>query len=150
MKQKPTNNKQQCEWVNELRPTVSLSWCQAPSGAHNQLLITIWLLLFIFQYRAPPLTRGQVCHLSQSLELLQYDSVNLLPALASILSISVFITPREKVAQLYPQALGSSGTSGVPFPVPTIVGPSISSGADPKENTFSERSPTKYALLRCV
>jgi hypothetical protein len=27
------------------------------------------------------------------------------------------------VAQLYNQALGSSGTSGVPFPVPTIVGP---------------------------
>jgi hypothetical protein len=27
------------------------------------------------------------------------------------------------VAQLYPQALGSSGTSGVPFPVPAIVGP---------------------------
>jgi hypothetical protein len=27
------------------------------------------------------------------------------------------------VAQLYPQALGSSGTSGVPFPLPTIVGP---------------------------
>jgi hypothetical protein len=27
------------------------------------------------------------------------------------------------VAQLYPRALGSSGTSGVPLPVPTIVGP---------------------------
>jgi hypothetical protein len=26
-------------------------------------------------------------------------------------------------AQLYPQAMGSSVTSGVPFPVPTIVGP---------------------------
>jgi hypothetical protein len=36
---------------------------------------------------------------------------------------SVFITPGERVAQLYPQALGSSGTSGVPFPVPIIVGP---------------------------
>jgi hypothetical protein len=38
--------------------------------------------------------------------------------------LSVFITPGERVAQLYPQALGSSGTSGVPFPVPTTVGPS--------------------------
>jgi hypothetical protein len=37
--------------------------------------------------------------------------------------LSVFITPGERVAQLYPQALGSLGTSGVPFPVPTIVGP---------------------------
>jgi hypothetical protein len=36
--------------------------------------------------------------------------------------LSVFITPGERVAQLYPQALGSSGTLGVPFPVPTIVG----------------------------
>jgi hypothetical protein len=37
--------------------------------------------------------------------------------------LSVFITPRERVAQLYPQALGSLGTLGVPFPIPTIVGP---------------------------
>jgi hypothetical protein len=37
--------------------------------------------------------------------------------------LSVFIIPGERVAQLYPQALGSSGTLGVPFPVPTIVGP---------------------------
>jgi hypothetical protein len=37
--------------------------------------------------------------------------------------LSVFITPGERVAQLYPQALGSSGTSGVPFPVPTTVSP---------------------------
>jgi hypothetical protein len=29
----------------------------------------------------------------------------------------------RRIAQLYPQAMGSSGTSGVPFPVPTIVGP---------------------------
>jgi hypothetical protein len=38
-------------------------------------------------------------------------------------SISPYITPGERVVQLYPQALGSSGTSGVPFRVPTIVGP---------------------------
>jgi hypothetical protein len=31
--------------------------------------------------------------------------------------------PRRQGAQLYPRALGSSGTSGVPLPVPTIVGP---------------------------
>jgi hypothetical protein len=37
--------------------------------------------------------------------------------------LSVFITPGERVAQLYPQALDSSGTLGVSFPVPTIVGP---------------------------
>jgi hypothetical protein len=36
---------------------------------------------------------------------------------------SVFMTPGDRVAQLYPRALGSSATSGVPLPVPTIVGP---------------------------
>jgi hypothetical protein len=36
--------------------------------------------------------------------------------------VSVFMTPGDRVAQLYPGALGSSGASGVPFPVPTIVG----------------------------
>jgi hypothetical protein len=33
---------------------------------------------------------------------------------------SVFIAPRDRVAQLYPRTLG---TSGSPFPVPTYVGP---------------------------
>jgi hypothetical protein len=37
--------------------------------------------------------------------------------------VSVFMTPGDRVAQLYPRALGISGTSGVPLPVPTIVGP---------------------------
>jgi hypothetical protein len=36
---------------------------------------------------------------------------------------SVCMSPGDRVAQLYPRALGSSGTSGVPLPVPTIVGP---------------------------
>jgi hypothetical protein len=37
--------------------------------------------------------------------------------------VSVFMTPGDRVAQLYPRAMGSSGTSGVPLPVPTTVGP---------------------------
>ncbi|XP_021918838.1 uncharacterized protein LOC110829437 [Zootermopsis nevadensis] len=36
---------------------------------------------------------------------------------------SVFTAPGGRVAQLYPQAPGSSSTSGVPVPVPTDVGP---------------------------
>jgi hypothetical protein len=36
---------------------------------------------------------------------------------------SVFIPPGDRVVQLYPWTLGSSGTSGSPFPVPTCVGP---------------------------
>jgi hypothetical protein len=42
--------------------SVSPSWCRAPSGAHDQILISVWHLLFC-QCRAPPLTRGRVCHL---------------------------------------------------------------------------------------
>jgi hypothetical protein len=37
--------------------------------------------------------------------------------------VSVFMTPGDRVAQLYLRALGNSGISGVPLPVPTIVGP---------------------------
>jgi hypothetical protein len=37
--------------------------------------------------------------------------------------VSVFVTPGDRVAQIIPRALGSSGTSGVPLPVPTIVDP---------------------------
>jgi hypothetical protein len=46
------------------------------------------------------------------------------------------------MAQLYPQALGSSGTSGVPFPVPTIVGPWC-----PGYIAW-DRTPKKHPLLR--
>jgi hypothetical protein len=42
---------------------VSESWFLALSGAHDQMLITVWQLLFC-RYQAPPLTRDQVCHLS--------------------------------------------------------------------------------------
>jgi hypothetical protein len=35
---------------------------------------------------------------------------------------SVFIAPGDRVAQLCPWTLGSAGTSGSPFPVPTYVG----------------------------
>jgi hypothetical protein len=37
--------------------------------------------------------------------------------------VSIFMTLGDRVAQLYPRALGSSGTSGVPLPVRTIVAP---------------------------
>jgi hypothetical protein len=36
---------------------------------------------------------------------------------------SVFISPGDRVAQLYPWTLGSSVTSGSPFPLTTYVGP---------------------------
>jgi hypothetical protein len=43
-----------------LRLTVSKSWCRAPSGAHDQIFITVWQLWSCF-CGAPSLTRGQVC-----------------------------------------------------------------------------------------
>jgi hypothetical protein len=64
--------------------SVSPSWCRAPSGAHDQILNTVRQLL-LCRYRAPPLTRGRVCHLFYSPGLLQFTSVNLLLALASYL-----------------------------------------------------------------
>jgi hypothetical protein len=43
--------------------SVCLSWCRAPSGAHDQMFILVWKLQSC-PYGAPSLTRGRVCHLS--------------------------------------------------------------------------------------
>jgi hypothetical protein len=40
--------------------SVSKSWCRAPSGAHDQIFITVWQLRSCF-CGAPSLTRGRVC-----------------------------------------------------------------------------------------
>jgi hypothetical protein len=40
--------------------SISKSWCLAPSGAHDQIFITLWQLLSCF-CGAPSLTRGRVC-----------------------------------------------------------------------------------------
>jgi hypothetical protein len=43
--------------------SVCLSWCRAPSRAHDQIFILPWKLLSSPD-GAPSLTRGRVCHLS--------------------------------------------------------------------------------------
>jgi hypothetical protein len=48
--------------------SVSKSWCRAPSGAHDQILITVWQLRSCF-CGAPSLTRGRVCLLYMLLAL---------------------------------------------------------------------------------
>jgi hypothetical protein len=48
--------------------SVSKSWCRAPSGAHDQIFITIWQLRSCF-CGAPSLTRGRVCFLHMLLAL---------------------------------------------------------------------------------
>jgi hypothetical protein len=48
--------------------SISKSWCLAPSGAHDQIFITLWQLLSWF-VGAPSLTRGRVCLLYMLLAL---------------------------------------------------------------------------------
>jgi hypothetical protein len=111
-----------------LRPTVSRPvslGVRRPSGTHNQfyfLLKIFFRHLRVCNFLAPSLTRGWVCNLlynyfwalpEQSLlgrspaELtaifycLIWDSPNLEG------QVPVFISPRNRVAQLYPRALGS-------------------------------------------
>jgi hypothetical protein len=40
--------------------SVSKYWCRAPSGAHDQIFVTVWQLRSCFR-GAPSLTRGRVC-----------------------------------------------------------------------------------------
>jgi hypothetical protein len=48
--------------------SLSKSWCQAPSGAHDQIFIAVWQFQFCF-HGAPSLTRGLVCILYMLLAL---------------------------------------------------------------------------------
>jgi hypothetical protein len=48
--------------------SISKSWCRAPSGAHDQICITVWQLRSCF-CEAPSLTRGRVCRLYMLLAL---------------------------------------------------------------------------------
>jgi hypothetical protein len=92
-------------WVNELRLTVSLSWCRAPSGAHDQLLITIWLLLFSLSMSGAPSDEevGSIVLVTWTASV-QFSKFAAGPRQHSIY-LPVFISPGERVAQLYPQAL---------------------------------------------
>jgi hypothetical protein len=55
--------KSQCDWRS-----VSKSWCRAPSGAHDQIFVTLWQLRSCF-CGASSLTRGWVCLLYMLLAL---------------------------------------------------------------------------------
>jgi hypothetical protein len=56
-----SKSKSHSDW----RP-VSQSWCRAPSGAHDQIFITVWQSRYCL-CGAPSQTRGRVCLLSVSL-----------------------------------------------------------------------------------
>jgi hypothetical protein len=100
--------------------SASLSWCWAPSGAQNQIFVTVRQLRVCW-CGVPFLMRGWVCRLWLPLALTSavilgsgsrgphdhillsqiWDSPNLEG------QDPVFISPRKRIAQLYPQALDS-------------------------------------------
>jgi hypothetical protein len=43
--------------------SVNMSWCQAPSGSHDHLFVTVWKWLWCL-CGVPSLTRGRVCRFS--------------------------------------------------------------------------------------
>jgi hypothetical protein len=104
--------------------SASLSWCQATIRVRDQFLFLLEIFLRQLQgcyFVAPSLTRGRVCNLFLLLVLASavplwseshgtQDHILLsqflrLPNLEG--QAPVFISPRNKVAQLYPRALDS-------------------------------------------
>jgi hypothetical protein len=111
-----------------LRPKVSGPVCpgvEHPSGTRDQIFV---LLEFFFRqlrvcyFVAPSLTRGRVCNLLlncfwalREQSLLGWSPAELTAIFYSFIwdspnlegKVSAFISPRNKVAQLYPRAVGS-------------------------------------------
>jgi hypothetical protein len=66
---KPSQNQSQSQSQSRIATdgqSVSKSWCQAPSGAHDQIFIAVWQLQSCY-CGTPSLTIGRVCLLSESL-----------------------------------------------------------------------------------
>jgi hypothetical protein len=99
--------------------SASLSCCQAPSGAQENIFVTVRHLRVCI-CRVPSLMRGQVCHLQLLLVLAstailasksrRTHSQILLSQIRDFpdleVQVPVFISLRNRVIQLYPQALG--------------------------------------------
>jgi hypothetical protein len=111
-----------------LRPTVSRPVClgvRRPSGAHDQfffLLEISFRQLRVCYFEAPSLTRGLICNLLYNCfwALPEQSLLGRSPSELTIIfycliwdppnlegQVPVFISPRNRVAQLYPRALGS-------------------------------------------
>jgi hypothetical protein len=77
--------------------SVCLSWYRAPSGAHDQIFVTVWQFLFCL-LGAPSLTRGCVCLLSESVS--SNKSVSLASGKVSCYNVSanrVEVTPFNSI-----------------------------------------------------
>jgi hypothetical protein len=97
-----------------------LSSCQGPSGAQDQIFITVRQLRVCW-CGEPSLTRGEVYRLQLLLALVGLVTLgferrenhdrNLLSQIQNSRNLEgqvpIFISPRNRVAQLYPQALAS-------------------------------------------
>jgi hypothetical protein len=102
------------------RRSVGQSWCQAPSGDQDQIFITVGQLRFVDMGHPPRWEDGSVvyncCWLSPALSFSDPSTVGLITIFCCLRfetppnlqgQVPIFINPRNRVAQLYPQALGS-------------------------------------------
>jgi hypothetical protein len=105
--------------------SASLSWCQAPIWDPWPIIFSAWNFLRqlrLWYFVAPSLTRGQVCNLLYNCFWALPEQSLLGPSPAELMTlfycliwdspnldgqVPVFISPRNRVAQLYPWALGS-------------------------------------------
>jgi hypothetical protein len=100
--------------------SASLSWCQAPIWSPWPDIFSVWRLR-VSCCEAPSLTRGRVCNLLCNCFWALPEQSLLSPSPAELTAIfysliwdspnlegqvPVFISPRNRVAQLYPRALG--------------------------------------------
>jgi hypothetical protein len=105
--------------TTDSQSSASLSWCKVPSGVQDQIFVT-GRQLRVYSCGAPSLTRGRFCRLQLLLVLAStvvlgsesrgtHDHI-LLSQIRDSRNLEgqvpVFIYPRNRVVQLYPQALG--------------------------------------------